>query len=77
MKLRHNPENINACYCSCHEGNGQWDFYGRTEIGSENDPACERCGILICPTCTQVIPKRLINTILTLDDAGRKPVSTI
>jgi len=53
MRLRHNPENIHACYCSCHGG----------KPGLRDDPACENCGVFVCPTCTQVVPPRLLNVV--------------
>lgn len=75
MKLRHNPENINACYCPCHEDSPVKDHYTGHGVGVLDDEPCERCGLLICPCCTQVVPMRLIPTVLALDDAGRLPRS--
>lgn len=61
MKLRHNPEHVNACHCPCHEPG----------LGYKDDDACEDCGVLICPTCTQVVPQRLVLTVMALEDARR------
>jgi len=60
MKIRHDPNNIRVCYCVCHP---------LRYPGLRDDPACGRCGVLVCPTCTQVVPRELVLTVLALEDA--------
>ena len=61
MRVRHDPNNINACCCPCH---------GLLR-GLRDDPACKECGVLVCPTCTQRVPSELVLTVMALEDARK------